>query len=158
MNDASRPAQVRRMAEPSLDALRDLLWARELEIYAARGRGELTTYENAIAPSFLAWPPQHSKPIDANAFAKDVRKFAGNGAERLAMTLTDFTADGDAAILYYATHRTRLPDGREADEHFEVIHVWLNRDGDWRLFGGMARAAPGRSVIHEANKIPPAVA
>jgi hypothetical protein len=132
------------MAEPAADALRDLLWARELEIYAARGRGDLTIYENAIAPSFLAWPPQHPTPIDAAAFAGDVRKFAGNGAEILAMTLTGFSADGDAAILYYATHRTRLPDGRAADEHFEVVHLWLNRDGDWRLFGGMARARPGR--------------
>jgi hypothetical protein len=132
------------MAEPGLDALRDMLWARELEIYEARGRGDLETYANRITGSFLAWPPQHASPIDATAFARQVRHFAGNGAERLTMTLTGFTADGDAALLYYTTHRTRLPDGQAADEHFEVLHVWLQRDGDWRLFGGMARARPGR--------------
>jgi hypothetical protein len=133
------------MTEPSDAELRDLLWARELEIYAARGRGDLTQYENAITGSYLAWPPQHAMPIDAAAFAHDVRNFAGSGSELLRLTPTGFTADGDAAILYYATHRTRLPNGQSADEHFDVVHVWLRRDGDWRLFGGMARVALRRT-------------
>jgi len=133
------------MTEPGLAKLRDRLWARELEIYAARGRGDLKPYESAITCSYLAWPPQHATPIDATAFAQDVRNFAGSGAELLTMTLTGFTADRDAAILYYATHRTRLPNGQAADEHFDVVHVWLERDGDWRLFGGMARAALRRA-------------
>ncbi len=133
------------MAEPGVAGmLRDLLWARELEIYAARGRGDLGRYEAEITASYLAWPPQHARPIDAVAFARDVRNFAGNGDELLTMTLTGFSADDDAAIIYYATHRTRLPNGQPADEHFEIVHVWLRRDGDWRLFGGMARAAPRR--------------
>jgi hypothetical protein len=132
------------MPDPDLAALRDLLWARELEIYAARGRGDLSQYENAITGSYLAWPPQHESPIDAAAFARDVREFAGNGAELLTMTLTGFTADGDSAILYYTTHRTRLPGGQPVDQRFEVVHIWLNRDSGWRLFGGMARAAPQR--------------
>jgi hypothetical protein len=132
------------MTEPGVVTLRDLLWARELDIYEARGKGDLGRYEAEITASYLAWPPQHAAPIDAAAFGRDVRKFAGSGAELLTMTLTGFSADGDTAILYYATHRTRLPDGQPADEHFEVVHVWLRREGDWRLFGGMARAAPAR--------------
>jgi hypothetical protein len=132
------------MPDAELAALRDLLWTREQDIYRARGRGDLSQYESAITGSYLAWPPQHADPIDAAAFAREVRDFAGNGAEILTMTLTGFTADGDAAILYYTTHRTRLPDGQPADQRFEVVHVWLNRAGDWRLFGGMARATPQR--------------
>ncbi len=141
MNAAFR---VARMPEADLAALRDLLWAREQDIYAARGRGDLGRYEKEMTTTYLAWPPQFPRPIDAAAFARQVRHFAGNGAELLTMTLADFTADGDAAILYYTTHRTRLPTGEPADDHFEVIHVWLKRDDDWRLFGGMARVAPDR--------------
>jgi hypothetical protein len=124
--------------------LRDLLWQRERAIYAARGRGDLGQYASEITPSYLAWPPHRPKPLDAGAFLAQAAQFAGQGEEELAMTLTDFTVDGDSAIIYYETHRTRLPTGQDCDQKFEVIHVWLYRDGDWRLFGGMARTAPSR--------------
>lgn len=131
--------------------VRDLLWARELDIYAARGRGDLSTYASHVTETYLAWPPQQARPLDAAAFRRQVAHFAATDAEALDMTLTGFSLDGDTALLFHETHRTRLPDGRPADERFEVAHIWLRRDANWRLFGGMARRAPARDVYPQGE-------
>jgi hypothetical protein len=56
-----------------------------------------------------------------------------------------FTLNGNTALTYFLTHRTRLGEAfdlngsRDVDQWYENIHVWTLEDGDWRLIGGMAR-------------------
>src|SRR3546814_16554712 len=68
----------------------------------------------------------------------------GKDQERLQMTLAGFAMNGDTAVIYYNTHRTRRSDGTPADDRFEVTHNWVREDGVWKVFGGMARAMTPR--------------
>jgi hypothetical protein len=154
MNAASRPGprlpgNMTDQDTQRVDSARRLIWEQELAIYQARGRGDLAVYAAAITPSYLAWPPRSQHPIDAATFRGQAAAFVQTRGETLEMRLTAFSLDGDTAIIYYETHRTRLPDGTPADERFDVVHVWLARDGGWRLFGGMARASAmaGRPAV-----------
>jgi hypothetical protein len=121
-----------------LPAARADIWARECEIYQGRGVGSLNIYGDLLAPGYLAWPPHQPVPIDAAGLAN--RPMAA--FETLQMHLVDFTLNGDTAVIYYQTHRTKLPDGTPVDEHFDVIHVWVAGQGGWKILAGMARATP----------------
>lgn len=125
-------------------AARDAIWAQEQSIYAGRGKGDLNPYLAALARGYLSWPPFDAKPKGETGIRATQRKMAGTSGEQLAMTLDDFTLHGDAAIIYYHTHRSRLADGSPADETWEVIHSWVREDGAWKVLGGMARIAPKR--------------
>jgi ketosteroid isomerase-like protein len=129
---------------PQAITARDAIWAKEKSIYAGRGKGDLAPYLAALASGYLSWPPFDDKPKGENGIRATQRKMAGTSGETLAMTLDDFTLNGDAAIIYYHTHRSRLADGTPADETWEVIHSWVREKGEWKVLGGMARIAPKR--------------
>jgi hypothetical protein len=130
---------------PSATAVaRNGIWAKEQSIYAGRGKGDLQPYLSSLAKGYLSWPPLAAKPEGEDGLKATQRKMAGHAAESLAMTLDDFTLNGDTAIIYYHTHRSRLADGTPADETWEVTHSWVREDGQWKVLGGMARIAPKR--------------
>jgi hypothetical protein len=120
------------------------IWAKEQAIYKARGQGNLKPYIENVATDYKAWPPFSAVPTGVGALDRAQPKMAIENKELLAMEFVDFAINGDAAIIYYKTHRTRLPNGQPADERFEVTHSWVWQDGTWKVYGGMARAQPTR--------------
>ena len=130
------------VGEETLASIRDRLWQLELDIYAARGNGDLHVYASHVSGHLLVWPPWRTTPMRAEDLRRQAEGFGGTDQEVLTLSLIEFSMDGDTAILFYGTHRARLPDGRPCDEHFQVVHVWLRRDDRWLLLGGMARPSP----------------
>lgn len=124
--------------------VRDEIWARELAIYAGRGAGDLRPYLQALASDYRAWPPFRERPAGAEGLQDLAVRMRGQDQEELEMTLLAFSLNGDTASVYYETHRTRRADGSPADDHYEVVHVWVREAGDWRVFAGMARERPER--------------
>lgn len=120
------------------------IWAKEQAIYQARGRGDMKPYQDGIARDYLAWPPFRDHPAGAEGLRQIQKKMIIDNKEVLSMTFVDFVLNGDAAVIYYSTHRTRLPDGTAVDERFEVTHSWVWQDGAWKVMGGMARDTPKR--------------
>lgn len=120
------------------------IWEKEQAIYAARGRGDIGVYLSNTATDYLAWSPLRAQP-EGNAGLNETGKaLEGKDQERLTMILAGFAMNGDTAVIYYNTHRTRRSDGTPADDRFEVTHTWVREDGVWKVFGGMARATPPR--------------
>lgn len=115
------------------------IWEKERAIYAARGRGDLSVYLGNIATDYLAWPPNGRPPGGEESLRALSETMATQSQELLEMTPAAFSLNGDAAIIYYNTHRTRMPNGAPVDERFEVIHSWVRQGGTWKLLGGMAR-------------------
>jgi hypothetical protein len=127
-------------------AIQEEIWTKEQAIYAARGRGDIGVYLANAATDYLAWPPLRAQPEGNEGLNKTGRELKGKNQERLAMHLTGFAVNGDTAVIYYDTHRTRRSDGTPADERFEVTHTWVREEGTWKVFGGMARATPVRAA------------
>lgn len=126
-------------------AIQAEIWAKEQAIYAARGRGDIGVYLSNTATDYLAWPPLRAKPEGNEGLNKTGRELQGKNQEKLAMNITGFAVNGDTAVIYYDTHRTRRSDGTPADDRFEVTHTWVRENGAWKVFGGMARATPTRA-------------
>lgn len=132
-------------SEAETAAIREEIWTKERAIYTARGRGDIGVYLANTASGYLAWPPLRAQPEGNEGLNKTGRELKGKNQEVLAMHLTGFAVNGDTAVIYYDTHRTRRSDGTPADERFEVTHTWVREDGTWKVFGGMARATPVRA-------------
>jgi len=120
------------------------IWEKEQAIYAARGRGDIGAYLSNTATDYLAWSPLRAQPEGNDGLRETGKTLEGKDQERLTMVLAGFAMNGDTAIIYYNTHRTRRSDGTSADDRFEVTHTWVREDGVWKVFGGMARAMPPR--------------
>lgn len=120
------------------------IWAKEQAIYRERGKGNLQPYIDNVASDYLAWPPFAPVPTGVEALKRAQPKMAVENKELLLMEFVSFALNGDAAIIYYQTHRTRLPTGAPADERFEVTHSWVRENGEWKVYGGMARLKPVR--------------
>ena len=130
--------------DADIAAARDAIWAKEQRIYLGRAEGGLAFYLENADQRYVGWPPFAPAPTDLSGLNATSQEMAGNNAEKLTMELVDFTLADDTGVIYYQTHRTMLPDGTPADEHWEVVHVWGRSDGDWKIFGAMARAKPER--------------
>lgn len=143
---ASTPALGRPAAQaaPVKAVAQAEIWAKELAIYHSRGQGDLRAYIDNVAADYRAWPPFSARPTGVDALKSSQPRMAAQNKEILVMEFVDFAFAGDAAVIYYQTHRTRLPNGNVVDERFEVTHSWVRRGGAWKVLGGMARAMPIR--------------
>lgn len=120
-------------------AVTALIWAKEQAIYAARGRGDLEPYINAVARDYQAWPPFRAAPAGVEGLHQLKTQMVTQTSEKLEMHFVSLSLNGDAAVIYYQTHRTVLPDGTQVDERFDVTHSWVREGGTWKVLGGMAR-------------------
>lgn len=143
---ALAPAAATAPETPAQAKARAEIWAKEQAIYLARGGGNLKPYIDNVASNYLAWPPFSAVPTGVGALEQAQPKMAVENKELLAMEFVSFALNGDAAVIYYRTHRTRLPNGTSIDERFEVTHSWVREGGQWKVLGGMARAQPNRSA------------
>lgn len=130
-------------------SVEELIWAKEEAIFEGRGRGDLSNYLNAASDNYLGWPSVFPKPAPLARLESDSTQSSALEGEKITLTRTGFTRNGNTAITYFLNHRTKLgkgmaPEGeRDVNQYYENIHVWTLEDGEWRLIAGMARQVDG---------------
>ena len=115
------------------------IWEKELAIYAARGNGDLQYYVDNASEHYMGWPPGWPRPSGIDQLREGVALMRGMDQEELAMRFEDITFAGNAAVVYYSTHRTRMPGGEPVDQWFDITHVWALESGEWKLLGAKGR-------------------
>ena len=118
------------------------IWAIEQAIYAGRADGNLRPYLNSASPHYKCWPPGAKVPADLSRLREMASSVTGQDQEELELEFADFTRSGDTAIVFYHTHRTRLPTGEPVNQRFAIIHVYAREEGAWRLVGALGRLKP----------------
>jgi hypothetical protein len=126
-------------ADARFIAARDAIWEKEKNIYKGRAEAGLTYYLANTSDRYVGWPPGQPKPSNLDALRKSAAGVNRKNSEKLELTFTDFTLQDSTAVIYYQTHRTVLPSGKQVDERFDTIHVWVREGTDWKLIGAMAR-------------------
>lgn len=129
-------------ADYDRDQAKQEIWAKELAIYQARGRGDLQVYVDSTSDSYRGWPPGWPEPSGTQRLRAAIPTMRSANQEQLTMEFADIAFSGNAAVIYYNTHRTRKPRGEPVDERFEIIHVWSRENGEWKLMGAMGRNKP----------------
>jgi ketosteroid isomerase-like protein len=118
------------------------IWAIEQAIYAGRADGDLSKYLASASPHYMGWPPGAKVPADLSRLREMADSVAGQNQEELELEFAEFTRSGDTAIVFYHTHRTRLPTGEPVNQRFAIIHVYAREQGSWRLVGALGRLKP----------------
>ena len=119
----------------------DEIWAKEQAIYAARGEGDLQYYVDNASEHYMGWPPGWPRPSGIDQLRAGVELMRGMDQEELAMEFGGITFSGNTAVIYYSTHRTRMPTGEEVDQRFHIVHVWAREASGWKLVGALGRTA-----------------
>ena len=117
---------------------KDEVWAKELKIYTYEQRNLGGDYYYSIsAEGYLGWVYGSPKPFRK---AKEPPKpLKTPTKEVIKPEFTDFTLEGNTAILYYTNHRTMLRDGTPVDQYFPNIHVFIRDGSDGKLLASMSR-------------------
>ena len=145
----TNPAVSEDMTEDA--QIEEEIWAKEFAIFEGRSRGDLSDYLNVVGSGYLGWPAVLKEPLAVDKFRASASESSALKGEVTEVTKKGFTRQGDTAITYFLTHRTRLgvgfaeEDERDVDQYYENIHVWAVENGEWRLVGGMARLRPDES-------------
>lgn len=121
------------------EAAKEAIWAKEQAVYAARRRADPQFYIDNASEQYVGWPPAWPAPEGLDRLRAGVSRVEGQVFEELTLDFGGIAVSGDAAVIYYSTHRTRMPTGEEVDQRFENIHVWVNENGQWRLLSSMGR-------------------
>lgn len=123
-----------------VEEAKNIVWAKEQEIYKARPRTGLDYYIANSSPNYIGWPPGLTAPSPLSQLVKNQDLIKIPNQEKLEMYFDDFAMHGNTGVIYYNTHRTMLPDGTEVDQRYHITHVWVkDTDGDWKLLGAMGR-------------------
>ena len=96
-------------------------------------------YVDNASEHYMGWPPGWPKPSGLDQLRAGVELMRGLDQEELAMEFGDITFSGSAAVIYYSTHRTRMPTGEAVDQRFDIAHVWAREGDEWRLLGALGR-------------------
>ena len=130
-------------ASPAQNAAKDIIWSLEQGIYRDQERGSSAAYIAAASPRYLGWPPTAPRPLtNQNLRVGGVRPTIA-ALPQIRLSFVDIAFSGNTAIIYYQTVRTRVVEGKELVDGFDVTHTWLKENGTWRLLGGMARPRVG---------------
>lgn len=122
------------------EAAKAAIWAKELAIYKARAETGLDYYIANSSENYVGWPPGIPRPSPLSQLKINNERITAPNSEKLELFFDDLALDGDAAVIYYNTHRTMLPNGTPVDQRYHITHVWVRDDtGDWKLLGAMGR-------------------
>ncbi len=122
---------------------RDEVWAKEKTIYTYEQRNLGGDYYYKIsAEGYLGWvygtpKPFHKPKAPPTPLTTPTK-------EVITPEFTDFSLEGNTAILYYTNHRTMLRDGTPVDQYFANIHVFIREENDWKLLASMSRLEPAK--------------
>ena len=122
------------------------IWAIEEGIYAGRADGDLSKYLASASPHYMGWPPGAKVPADLSMLRQMAGSVSGQDQEELELEFADFTRSGDTAIVYYHTHRTRLPTGEPVNQRFRD-HSCLCPRGRRLATGWRAGAVEARKRV-----------
>ena len=111
------------------EAAREAIWAKEWAVYAARRRADPQVYIDNASEEYVGWSPNWDAPAGLDLLRAGVSRVQGQVHEELSLEFEDIAVSGDAAVIYYSTHRTRMPTGEAVDQRFENIHVWIYENG-----------------------------
>ena len=126
------------------EAAREAIWAKEQAVYAARRRADPQFYIDNASEQYVGWPPGWDAPEGLDRLRAGVSRVEGQVHEELTLEFGGIAVSGDAAVIYYTTHRTRLPTGEEVNQRFHIAHNWVREEGEWKLLGALGRSAsPG---------------
>jgi hypothetical protein len=128
--------------EDATEVARKQIWAKELAIYAGRGKGQLDFYIDNASQEYLGWPPTATAPFPLKDLRRDGIALRGKNQEKITTSFKGFTLSGETAVIYYTNHRTAKADGTPVDQYYENIHVWAREGEDWKVLGGMSRLLP----------------
>ena len=135
-------------------AARDEIWSREQAIFQGRSRGDLGVYVGFTAGDYMGWPPGSPNPLGVQQLREGAEQMRGKDREEIAMEFGDITFSGNTAVIYYSTHKTRLPDGTPVDQTADIAHVWIREHGEWRLLGALGRyTSPGYDLAQATEEI-----
>ena len=135
-------------------AARDEIWAKEQAIFSGRSRGDLGVYVGFTAGNYMGWPPDSPAPLGIEQLREGAEQMRGKDQEEIAMEFGDITFSGNTAVIYYSTHKTRLPDGTPVDQTADIAHVWVREDGQWELLGALGRyTSPGYDEAQARDEI-----
>lgn len=136
------------------EAAREAIWAKEQAVYAARRRADPQFYIDNASEQYVGWPPGWAAPEGLDRLRAGVSRVEGQVFEELTLDFGGIAVSGDAAVIYYSTHRTRLPTGEEVDQRFHIAHSWVREGDDWKLLGALGRSAsPGYDPEEAADQI-----
>ena len=136
------------------EAAREEIWANEQAIFEGRSRGDLGVYIDLTSSDYMGWPPASPNPLGIEQLREGAESMRGNDQEEIAMKFGGITFSGDTAVIYYSTHKTRLPDGKPVDQTADICHVWVRDDGQWRLVGALGRyTSPGYDPAEATGEI-----
>lgn len=144
-------AQADETVSDAEQAIAAHIWEREMAIFDGRSAGDLSAYLDATSNFYLGWPPGFAEPLPLGDFRAGAGMAPGLRGEVTDVKQMGFTLNGNTALTYFLTHRTRLGEAfeengsRDVDQWYENIHVWTLEGGEWRLIGGMARPVDGPS-------------
>lgn len=130
-------------------AIAEFIWAKEMAIFDGRSDGNIAPYLDSTSAVYLGWPPGFKEPLPLGDFKAGADMAKGLKGEVTDVRKMGFTLNGNTALTYFLTHRTRLgegmaePQNRDVDQWYENIHVWTYEAEAWRLIGGMARPVDG---------------
>ena len=116
------------------------IWTKELTIFERRATGDMGYYLSLATSGYMSWPAPALLPLSYERLSSQI----GDGqimeaGEVIAVTKKGLSFDGDTALAFFETHRTQRAGGHAVDERFENIHVWVKREGEWRLMANMSR-------------------
>lgn len=120
-------------------AAKEAIWAKEQAVYAARRRADPQYYVDNASDHYLGWPPGWTTPSGIDQLRSGAAQMCGMNQEEITLELDGISFDGNTAISFFSTHRTRMPDGEVVDQRYENIHVWVYGNGQWRLLSSMGR-------------------
>ena len=128
-------------ATDAKEAAREAIWAKEQAVYAARRRADPQFYIDNASEQYVGWSPNWDAPEGLDLLRAGVSRVQGQVHEELSLEFEDIAVSGDAAVIYYSTHRTRLPTGEDVNQRFQIAHSWVREEGEWKLLGALGRAA-----------------
>lgn len=146
-----QPNQCETMFGGDVEKIREHIWHKEMSIYQGRSNGDMSYYLSNTSDHFLAWASGKKDPYDKASLQKRSESMKGKTQEVITTTPKGFTVSGNTAVIYYLNHRTRTADGRNVDQHYDNIHVWLNENCRWNLIASMSRASESGSSKHITN-------
>lgn len=115
------------------------IWELEQTIYERRAVGDIQFYLDNSNPSYLGWPFGLEKPTNLDSLREWNSENSFQSGEKIQVTLDGVSVEGDTAIAYFSTHRTRKPGGEVTQEKYQNIHVWTRIGDDWTLMGSFSR-------------------
>lgn len=124
---------------------KEKVWEKEVAIFEGRANGDLSFYVDAADEAYMAWPFGLPEPIVYETFKEQAAAGAALKGEQLELTEKGVSIQGDTAVSYFRTHRTRLGEAfgsdaeRDVDQYFDNIHVWIRDGDDWKIIGGLSR-------------------